>query len=70
MKPLRYSEILELDGKVREFGPKGMEGRAVKSIESTGGVASEDIRAYLQKYMLSMLKDISKLNPYIFEKDV
>ncbi|OCB87780.1 hypothetical protein A7U60_g5103 [Sanghuangporus baumii] len=58
-KPLRYSEILELDGKVREFGPRSMTRQAVKSIGSGNSVAPEDIRAYLQKYMLSMLKDIT-----------
>ncbi|KAL5480214.1 hypothetical protein ACEPAI_1484 [Sanghuangporus weigelae] len=58
-KPLRYSEILELDGKVREFGPRSMARQAVKSIGSGNSVAPEDIRAYLQKYMLSMLKDIT-----------
>ncbi|KAH8113174.1 hypothetical protein DFH11DRAFT_1511062 [Phellopilus nigrolimitatus] len=58
-KPLKYSEILELDQSLREFGPIHLCDQVASAIGNRGYSGSEGTRAYLQQYLLSLLKDMA-----------
>ena len=59
-KPLKYVEILEMDQKVRDYGPTHLKRQLVETpLDVNAYKDRNEVQAYLDRYMLNLIKEFS-----------